>query len=136
MLFSFCCLNVNNQLKVAFPNTFLLQVHMVWQLHGIFQSFLPIGRSDWDVQTWSMRKAMALCLLISWCRTPTHLPVRQVGQQQALLWEKWYTIYMTSDFNYVFQNGKIIILLVMDEYVYTYVFRLLWRLNCGFFWAH
>ena len=42
---------------------------------------------------------------------------------------------MTSDFNYVFLNGKII-LFIMDEYVYTYVFGLLWRLNCGFFWAH
>lgn len=43
---------------------------------------------------------------------------------------------MISDFNYVFQNGKIIIFLVMDEYVYTYVFRFLWRLNCGFFWVY
>ena len=43
---------------------------------------------------------------------------------------------MTSDFNYVFLNGEIIILLVMDEYVYTYVFGLIGRLNRGFSWAH
>lgn len=129
-------LNVSNQFKTTFPNTFLLQAHTVWQLRGIFPSFLPIGKNDWDVQKWIMRKAVGLCLLISWCRTPTHLPVRQVGQQHALLWEKWYKIYMTSDFNYVFLNGEIIILLVMDEYVYTYVFGLIGRLNRGFFWAH
>lgn len=32
-----------------------------------------------------------------------------------------YEIYLTSDFNYISLNGKII-LFVMDEYVYTYMF--------------
>lgn len=43
---------------------------------------------------------------------------------------------MTSGLNYVFLDDKILIPLVMHEYVYTYVFTLLQGLNCAFFWAH
>lgn len=43
---------------------------------------------------------------------------------------------MTGGFNYIFLNDKIIIPLVMHEYVYAYVFTLLQALNCAFSWAH
>lgn len=43
---------------------------------------------------------------------------------------------MSSGFNYIFLNDKIIILLVMHEYDYSSVFTLLQGLNCAFSWAH